>query len=514
MKIAVLVFFILTSVNIHSQTIDSMCSRLRDSIKDKKEIKLAVIDFYSINQKNADSKIIQQRITTYFSAIKEITLIERSLLDKVLGEIKLQQSGTIAEKDITKIGEITGANYVLTGTINDLKDNKLEINSRIVEVATGKIITGANAIIEKDWESISISTTPPSYSGKAITQIAILLDTSGSMDGLIEQAKRYLWSIINELSKYEKDGNGNVVEVALYEYGNDKLPRESGYIRKVLDFTKDMDAVAKELFSLKTNGGNEYCGWVIKDAVEKLKWNKKDDVYKAIFIAGNEPFTQGPINFEEAANLAKSKGIFVNTIFCGPRQQGIAQRWKDAANLTDGDYNSIDPNYIASIETPYDDKLVELNDKLNQTYIPYGGASARNKMEQKIQLDKQTLGQSKAVMAERANFAASDAARASYSSWDLITAVENGELKISEIKEEMLSDELKKMTKQELQSYILSKIKERENLRKEIEKNRVEREKYIELKQKDGPKDLGKAIIETVRNQAAKKGYKTKEKKN
>jgi TolB-like protein len=495
------------SINCYSKSIDGMCDELYNKIKDKPDVKLAITDFKSINQKSTDPKIVQERITTSFSNRNGITVIERELIDKVLSEMKLQQSGAIDEKDILKIGELTGANYILTGSINDLKNNRLEINSRIIDVKTGKIIAGAKSDIEKDWENVIVSTKTQNYSGKALTQLAILIDTSNSMDGLIDQAKRQLWSIVNELSRYEKDGNGNMIEVALYEYGNNSLSKENGYIRKVLDFTSDMDSVSKELFALKTNGGDEYCGAVIKDAVKDLKWSKNDDVYKAIFIAGNEPFTQGDVSFEDAVTLAKSKGIFVNTIFCGPAQQGIAQKWKDAALLADGDYNSIDQNYIASIETPYDDKIAELNNKLNQTYIPYGTDGAK-KLEEKAMLDKEATKQSKSVMAERASYAASPMAGASYSSWDLITAIENGNIKIDEIKKEQLPDELKKMKKDELKNYINQRLEERKKIRHEIDDNRVKREKFIETKQTEGPKDLGKAIIETVSKQATRKGYR------
>lgn len=507
MKFLTSFLMIFLSVNCYSESIDDMCDSLYTKIKDVSDVKLAITDFKSINQKTSDSKIVQERITTSFSNREGIILIERELIDKVLSEMKLQQSGVVDEKDILKIGELTGANYILTGTINDLKNNRLEINSRIIDVKTGKIIAGAKSDIEKDWESVVISTRTQNYSGKALTQLAILLDTSNSMDGLIDQAKRQLWSIVNELSRYEKDGSGNMVEVALYEYGNNSLPKENGYIRKVLDFTSDMDSVSKELFALKTNGGDEYCGAVIKDAVKNLKWSKNDDVYKAIFIAGNEPFTQGPISFEDAVNLAKSNGIFVNTIFCGPAQQGIAQKWKDAALLADGDYNSIDQNYLASIETPYDDKIAELNSRLNQTYIPYG-TDGTKKFEEKAMLDKQAMNQSKAVMAERASYAASSMAGASYSSWDLITAIENGNIKIDDIKKDQLPDELKKMKRDELKNYINQRLDERKKIKQEIEDNRIKREKFIEVNQNNSPKDLGKAIIGTVNKQAVKKGFK------
>jgi len=69
-----------------------------------------------------------------------------------------------------------------------------------------------------------------------------------------------------------------------------------------------LDRVSEQLFALRTNGGEEYCGAVIQDAMKHLKWNTRDDVYKSIVIAGNEPFTQGPISYREAISEATRQG--------------------------------------------------------------------------------------------------------------------------------------------------------------------------------------------------------------
>ena len=130
-------------------------------------------------------------------------------------------------------------------------------------------------------------------------QIAILLDTSNSMDGLIAQAKTQLWNVVNEFVLARKDGRPPAIQVALFEYGKASLPSSEGFVRLILPLTDDLDRVSEELFALKTNGGEEYCGWVIRDAVNRLEWSRSRDVYKAIFIAGNEPFTQGPVDFHD-----------------------------------------------------------------------------------------------------------------------------------------------------------------------------------------------------------------------
>ncbi len=95
---------------------------------------------------------------------------------------------------------------------------------------------------------------------KPRVQMAILLDTSGSMSGLIDQARTELWAIVNEFITAKRDGKAPQLEVALYEYGKSSLPADEGYLRMIVPFTMDLDKISEELFALKTNGGSEYCG--------------------------------------------------------------------------------------------------------------------------------------------------------------------------------------------------------------------------------------------------------------
>ncbi len=129
---------------------------------------------------------------------------------------------------------------------------------------------------------------------KPLIQVAVLLDTSNSMDGLIDQARTQLWRIVNELATAKKNGTAPNLNVALYEYGNSRL--KAPYVRRVLALTPDLDKVSEELFALTTSGGEEYCGQVIDDATKELKWSDSNADLKLIFIAGNEPFTQGDVD--------------------------------------------------------------------------------------------------------------------------------------------------------------------------------------------------------------------------
>ncbi|MBU0618051.1 MAG: VWA domain-containing protein, partial [Planctomycetes bacterium] len=153
-------------------------------------------------------------------------------------------------------------------------------------------------------------------------EIALLLDTSNSMDGLIGQAKTQLWKVVNEFIPARRDGRQPELRVALFEYGNSGLPASEGHIRLVTPLTDDLDKVSEELFALTTNGGSEYCGQVIQVATNCLDWSASSDDLKVIFIAGNEPFTQGQVDYRAACRAAISKGIVINTIFCGRGAEG------------------------------------------------------------------------------------------------------------------------------------------------------------------------------------------------
>ena len=150
-----------------------------------------------------------------------------------------------------------------------------------------------------------------------------------------------------------------------------------GFVRLILPLTDDLDRVSEELFALKTNGGDEYCGWVIRDAVNRLEWSGSREVYKAIFIAGNEPFTQGSVDFHGSCRAAIERGILVNTIFCGASAEGRQTGWKDGAVLADGRYMSIDQNQkVVEIPAPQDAEIARLGVELNKTYLPYGKMGA------------------------------------------------------------------------------------------------------------------------------------------
>ncbi|MEN8221956.1 MAG: VWA domain-containing protein [Acidobacteriota bacterium] len=356
--------------------------------------------------------------------------------------------------------------------------------------------------------AVVMSTNVFSKKKDPVVQMAILLDTSGSMSGLIEQAKMQLWKIVNEMATAKRGKRSPLIEVALYEYGKSSIPASKGYIKMLVPLTTDLDRISEELFKLRTNGGSEYCGMVIDKAVKELTWNKSNKEYKVIFIAGNEPFTQGSVDYRDSCKTAISNGIIVNTIFCGPFQTGVNTSWKDGADISDGSYMNIDHNRkIVHIKSPQDEEIIRLGKELNKTYISYGKVGEKMKARQEKQ-DANAGSMSPSVMVERSAAKASKQYR--NTAWDLVDAEKEGSVKVEEVADKDLPEEMRKMDKTERKAYVKKKGEERVKLQKKIQELKKEREKYVRSKRVEMSKDktLDDAIINALKKQASKKKYK------
>lgn len=344
---------------------------------------------------------------------------------------------------------------------------------------------------------------------QANIQVALLLDTSNSMDGLIDQAKSQLWKMVNKLATTKKNGQSPNIEIALYEYGNDGLAQASGYLRQVTPLTSDLDMVSEELFNLTTNGGSEYCGYAINEAAEHLNWSPEAGDFKLIIIAGNEPFTQGPVDYKDACRNAISKGIMINTIFCGNYDEGVNTQWKDGADCADGSYLNINQDdKVVHIPTPYDQQLIDLNRDLNKTYIGYGAEGEEKMMRQEVQ-DANAATYGAANAATRATFKAKKAYK--NADWDLVDAMEEDEEVLENLDTEALPAEMKDMNTEEQKAYIAEKAEERDKIRNEILDLEKKAEDFRTQKRAEmsdtGGQTLDKVMMEAVEKQAKEKGF-------
>jgi hypothetical protein len=277
----------------------------------------------------------------------------------------------------------------------------------------------------------------------------------------------------------------------------------------IIPFTTDLDKVSEELFALTTNGGDEYCGWVIKEAVESLQWSNSPEELKVIFIAGNEPFTQGPVDYHEACKTAISKGIVVNTIHCGPENEGVNGKWRDGALLADGRYLNIDHNRkTVHIDAPQDKEIAELGRILNDTYIAYGPRGAVSSKRQREQ-DLNAQGISEEAVVQRA--VSKSSLYYTNEAWDLVDAFRDSQFDIKNVNTADLPENMQTMTVEERKAYVETKAKERAEIQQKIQELNDQRKKYVAeemKKQHDNTDTLGSAIIQAVSEQVERKNFK------
>ncbi len=358
-------------------------------------------------------------------------------------------------------------------------------------------------------ESVAASPQAHNEADNTRVQVALLLDTSNSMDGLIDQAKSRLWNIINTLTTLRYNGRAPRIEISLYEYGNSGLSAGSGYIRQVTPLTTDLDLVSEQFFGLRTSGGEEFCGAVIKEATSRLDWGGKSDDMKLIYIAGNESFDQGRVSFREVIPDALRQGISINTIYCGSRKDGISELWKAGAELGMGKFFNIDSDRkVRFVETPYDARIEACNERINKTYISYGKMGASKKYNQERQ-DYNAKSLSGANYTERA--VSKSKAVYKNESWDLVDRVKEDKAALKTIRQEELPAELQGKTTAEVETFVAEKTRERAGIQKEMAELARQRQAYIDTENKKTGTldDLGQAINKSILLLAQQKGYTT-----
>ena len=339
-------------------------------------------------------------------------------------------------------------------------------------------------------------------------QVALLLDTSGSMQGLIDQAKSQLWKIVNQFSHVYKEGKQPLLEVALYQYGSSEISSWQDFLKQVVPLGDDLDKLSEELFALRIAGSEEYCGTVIRAAHNGLLWSKNPADFKVMFIAGNETFNQGSDAFREMCSQAMQAGIVVNTIFCGDEEQGQSLYWAEAAQYGGGSYLAIDHNikqvYIAA---PQDKQIEELGALINTTYIPYGAQGQVGKKRQSTQ-DWNANGYSRSSNLQRC--VTKGTSNYYNGSWDLVDACRSNKVKLKDLNNKQLPAAMQKMNDKEKAAYVKDMQEKRSRYQEKLAKLAKERAAFIAKQKKDngdGSQTLDQAIGKIIAKQIAKKGF-------
>lgn len=347
---------------------------------------------------------------------------------------------------------------------------------------------------------------PPISPGRPV-DLAICLDTSGSMSGLIEAAKQKLWAIVNDLALAEPTPD---LRVALLTYGSPSYGAETGWVRMQTPFTGDLDLVSERLFALGTAGGAEYVGRVLQSSLAELGWTASESALKLIIVAGNESADQDrECPFREMCGNAIARGIMVNSIYCGSVADSVAPEWREVATLADGHFASIDHNGgTVIVSTPFDDRLAELGTSLNTTYIAFGAFGAQGQARQQAE---DANAQSLNSAAQAARTAAKAGKMYRNSGWDLVDASREADFDLEAVAEEDLPENIRSMTAQERRQYIDEMFARRQAVQAEIAEINRQRQAFIEdemTKQGlDESKSFDAAVRNAIRAQAESKGF-------
>ncbi len=343
-------------------------------------------------------------------------------------------------------------------------------------------------------------------------EAVFVLDTTGSMSGLIAAAKEKIWSIANTMATAQPAPE---IRIGLVAYRD----RGDAYVTKVVNLSADLDSTYATLMDFRAGGGGdgpESVNQALDDALNRISWSQDENTYKVIFMVGDAPAHmdyQDDVKYPLTLAMAKQRGIVVNAIQSG-RNHETSRMWQQIAQLGRGDYFQVAQSGSAvAIATPFDKELAELSAKMDETRLYYGNAEKKAKQRKKVAAsDKLHAGSSVESRARRATFNASKSGKKNFlGDSELVDDVASGRVDISAIEESHLPEPMQAMAPAERQAVIAEKAEQRKVLQAQIKSMVEKRSSYLKEKveAEGGAKDsLDEKIYSAVREQAAGKGLR------
>ncbi|MCP5091868.1 MAG: VWA domain-containing protein [Gammaproteobacteria bacterium] len=339
--------------------------------------------------------------------------------------------------------------------------------------------------------------------------VVFVLDTTGSMGGLIQTAKEKIWSIATTMASAQQTPE---IRIGLVAYRD----RGDSYVTKVVDLSDDLDSVYATLMDFEAQGGGdtpESVNKALYDAVHEMSWSEQDQAYQVIFLVGDAPphMDYNEIRYPEIVATAEQKGIVINTIQCGSIPSAI-EPWTQIASLGHGNFFQVDQaGGAVAYTTPFDEDIAKLSAKLDDTRLYYGTEEVKTKMRDKVAAtEKLHEGASYASRARRGVFNASEGGRTNLlGENELVAAVASGTVDLNKLEEDALPEALKPMAPAAQEAFVAELAEERADLQRQIRKLSEDRDGYLAKKvdEAGGLKDsLDQKLYDAVKEQAGKAG--------
>src|SRR5688572_9896051 len=116
-------------------------------------------------------------------------------------------------------------------------------------------------------------------------EVVFVLDTTGSMSGLIHAAKEKIWSIASTLAQAQQAPEISMGLVAYRDRGD-------AYVTQVVDLNRDLDSMYAKLMNFAADGGGdgpEAVNEALEAAIHRLSWSQDPSTYKVVFLVGDAP---------------------------------------------------------------------------------------------------------------------------------------------------------------------------------------------------------------------------------
>jgi Uncharacterized protein encoded in toxicity protection region of plasmid R478, contains von Willebrand factor (vWF) domain len=318
---------------------------------------------------------------------------------------------------------------------------------------------------------------------KPRVEVAFVLDTTGSMSGLIEGAKKKIWSMANTIVDQNPDADIYVGLVGYRDIGDE-------YVTKLFPLTTDIQQIYGELLTFRADGGGdtpESVNEALDQTVTKLGWSDSRQVKasRIVFLVGDAPphmdYKQDR-KYPVVVGEAVQKGIIVNAVQCGD-MKSTTRVWKDIARLGKGEYMLIpqDGGRVIVIETPYDVIIREIQIRINKTVIPYGSFRQQQQVSEKARMYEAAPAPASADMASYVN-KSGKGARAVTGRGDLVADSKSDATLLQNLKPEELPEELRAMSSKEREDYLAAQAREREELTRKMAEQVTLRDSYIKTK--------------------------------
>lgn len=339
-------------------------------------------------------------------------------------------------------------------------------------------------------------------------ELVFVLDTTGSMGGLIDGAKQRIWGIINEVMQKPSKPRVRVGLVAYRDIGDE-------YVTKLLPITEDLDKAYTTLMDYQAGGGGdtpENVRKALAEGVRNAGWSKAGrGLAQIVFLVGDAPpqnYAQEPDVLVTTAEAVR-KNMIVNTIQCGSIG-GTKEIWQTIALRDEGKYFAIaQDGGVQAITTPFDAKLAELAAKNGRTYLSYGEKKSRD-ANTSLQMSAEMRIDGAASATAKADRAVNKAVNSFQYDGDLVQDVENEKIKVKDVKTEDLPEDLQKLSVSEREKVIAGRIEERKKIRAEILELSKQRDAYITAERKKLGQQNGfdTAVAQALKEQLLKKGIK------